>query len=109
MIPLFLGDSAIFDFALQDKSQNPISPGVWPPLDLTGCTFQLSIVKGSKDTSAATVAGSIVGSPTLGIVTVTLDRTTSASLGVGSFDARFQVLKGGNLQNTVYEDKLKVK
>lgn len=108
MIPLYLGDSAVFNFSLEDKNQAPLSPGVWPPLDMTGRTFQLSIVKGSKDTSVATVAGSTVGTPTDGNTTVTLDRVTSAGLGVGSFSARFEVLKDGNLQNTVYVDTLKV-
>jgi hypothetical protein len=108
MIPLYQGDSAVFNLTLQDKNQAPISPGVWPPLDLTGCTFQLSIVKGSKDALIATVAGTITGSPTAGLASVTLDRTTSSGIAPGSYSARFEVLKGSTVQNTVYTDTLKV-
>jgi hypothetical protein len=108
MIPLYQGDSAVFNFTLQDKNQPPISPGVWPPLDLTGCIFQLSVVKGSKDTLVVAVTGTITGDPLQGLAAVTLDRAASANIGVGSYSARFEVLKGSTVQNTVYVDTLKV-
>jgi hypothetical protein len=108
MISLFQGDSKVFNLTVQDKSQPQNPDGSYPPFDLTGCTVQLSVLKGSNGTLQKTVAGMITGSPTAGLASVTLDRDTSDALATGAYSARFEVLKGSTLQYTVYSDRLKV-
>jgi len=109
MITLPIGDSFTVPLTVQDKSQSPISPGVWPPFDLTNCTILCEIFTSVPPKSViASVTGSVVDGPN-GLATVTLDRTTSLSkLKPGNYQARFIVQKGTDLQYTVVEDTVKV-
>jgi hypothetical protein len=106
MISLFQGDSKVFNLTVQDKSQAPTA-GVYPPFDLTGCTVQLAILKGTSGDLQKTVAGTITNASG-GLASVTLDRDTSDALSTGAYTARFEVLKGTTLQYTVYSDRLRV-
>lgn len=106
MISLFQGDSKVFNLTVQDKSL-PAVGGVYPPFDLTGCTVQLAILKGSSGDLQKLVVGTVTNAAG-GLASVTLDRDTSDALATGAYSARFEVLKGSTLQYTVYTDRLKV-
>lgn len=104
MIRLPIGDSAVFNLTVQDKSQT-LPGGGYPPLDISGGTVLLRVYQAGS--VILSVNGSVTDGPN-GKATIILDRTNSALLAIGQYSPRFIVQLSTQAQYTVHIDTLQV-